>query len=282
MKELSRVKCFGGVQLQHEHEADTTRCTMQFSIYLPSKAESEKVPVLYWLSGLTCTDQNFVTKAGAQQFAQEYGVAIVCPDTSPRGEGVADDPEGAWDLGLGAGFYVNATEQPWGEHYHMYDYVVHELPALIEANFPVTGKKSISGHSMGGHGALVVGLNNANHYESISAFAPIVNPSQCPWGQKAFTHYLGHNQDSWLAYDATVLIENQAYDRVLPVMINQGLSDNFLQQQLLTKHFKSACDKVKYPIQLSIDEGYDHSYFYIASFIREHIAFHANALNTSL
>ncbi len=281
MKELSRVKCFGGFQLQYEHEAKTTNCTMQFSIFLPSLVESQKVPVLYWLSGLTCTDQNFVTKAGAQQYAEEYGVAIVCPDTSPRGEGVADDSDGAWNFGLGAGFYVNATQAPWDKHYRMYDYVVDELPAIIEANFPVTDKKSISGHSMGGHGALVIGMKNSLAYESISAFAPIVNPTQCPWGHKAFSNYLGEDKSVWKDYDATCLLESKVYDRALPIMINQGLSDSFLEEQLLTDHFKLACEKLDYPLTLSMDAGYDHSYFYIASFIGEHLAFHAKALHRS-
>ncbi len=280
MEQLSSVKIFGGWQEQYQHSAETTACDMVFSIFLPSKAASEKVHVLYWLSGLTCTDQNFVTKAGAQQFAEEHGIAIVCPDTSPRGEEVPDDEEGGWDFGLGAGFYVNATQAPWAKHYQMYDYVVEELPKLIEANFPVTDKKSISGHSMGGHGALVIGLRNAGAYESISAFAPIVNPTQCPWGHKAFGNYLGLDQDSWKQYDACELILSKQYQQQVPLMISQGLADSFLEEQLLPNNITLACEKVGYPISHSMDEGYDHSYFYIASFIKEHLVFHAEALHS--
>ncbi|AUW95936.1 S-formylglutathione hydrolase [Streptococcus pluranimalium] len=248
---------------------------MTFAIYLPPQVEMEKkVPVLYFLSGLTCTDENFSTKAGAQQYAAKYGMALVMPDTSPRGEAVADDE--AYDLGQGAGFYLNATEQPWAEHYRMYDYVVEELPALIEENFPVTDKRSIFGHSMGGHGALQIGLKNYEQYQSISAFSPIVNPSQVPWGQKAFTAYLGADKASWASYDSTHLLSQ--VDKTRPILIDQGLADDFYSEQLQPETFNKAAADNNIEVQLNLHAGYDHSYYFIASFVEEHIAFHAQNL----
>jgi len=272
---ISDVKMFGGKQQQFTHESISTNCTMQFAIYLPPQAsKTHKVPVLYWLSGLTCTDENFVQKAGAQRIAAELGMAIVCPDTSPRGDNVADDADKAYDLGLGAGFYVNATQAPWAEHYQMYNYVVSELPALIEANFPVTTQRAISGHSMGGHGALTIALKNSARYSSVSAFSPIVNPINCPWGQKALTAYLGENKSAWAEYDTCELIK-QASSHI-PMLVEQGLADNFLVEQLKPDNLLKAASEKGYALTLNQHEGYDHSYFFIASFIEEHLRFHAS------
>jgi S-formylglutathione hydrolase len=248
---------------------------MNFAIYLPPQAAHGPVPVLYWLSGLTCTEQNFITKAGAQRYAAEHGIAIVAPDTSPRGDDVADDA--AYDLGKGAGFYLNATQAPWAAHYRMHDYVAHELPALVEAHFPVTNARAISGHSMGGHGALTLALRNPGRYRSVSAFSPIVAPSQVPWGEKAFTAYLGADQATWQEWDAVALIAN-ATER-LPLRVEQGVGDEFLEKQLRPELLQAACDAVGYPLHLNLQPGYDHSYYFIASFIGDHVAWHAQYLH---
>jgi S-formylglutathione hydrolase len=274
LEQLSANKCFGGQQLRYRHLSPTLHCTMTFSLYLPPQAELHAVPVLYWLSGLTCSDENFVTKAGAQRWAAQYGVAIVCPDTSPRGEGVADDPEGAWDFGLGAGYYLNATRQPWRDHYQMYDYIVTELPELIAKNFPLdSARASIFGHSMGGHGALTIALKNPQTYRSVSAFSPICAPMQCPWGQKAFAHYLGNDPSQWRAYDTTELLRHARLQ--LPMRVDQGDADGFLHEQLKTGLLAQASKACGYDIDIKMQPGYDHSYFFIASFIEEHIRFHA-------
>ncbi len=280
MKLLSETKMFGGQQQRYTHHSRLNHCDMTFSVYLPPQAENHKVPVLYWLSGLTCNDENFVIKAGAQRYAAEYGIAIVTPDTSPRGEGVPDDPDGAWDFGLGAGFYLNATQAPWSTHYQMYDYITRELVALIENNFPVSDKKSISGHSMGGHGALSIALKNPQSYCSVSAFSPIVNPIACPWGKKAFSNYLGADEKAWQQYDTCCLIEASSHSesRHLPMLIDQGSDDDFLQEQLLTTNLQDVCSKHNYPVTINMNNGYDHSYFFIASFIGNHIKFHAREL----
>ena len=241
---------------------------MNFAIFLPPQAAERKLPVLYWLSGLTCNEQNFITKAGAQRYAAEHGVILVAPDTSPRGEDVPD-VEG-YDLGQGAGFYLNATQPPWATHYRMYDYVVSELPALIEASFPVSEVRGISGHSMGGHGALLVALKNPGRYRSVSAFAPIVAPSQVPWGERAFSTYLGSDRDAWRAWDATELLK-LAREK-LPLLIDQGDADEFLLQ--------AAADAAGHPLTFRLQPGYDHSYYFISSFIGEHIAHHARAFDT--
>lgn len=274
MERLERHAVFAGWQEVYKHQATTLKCAMNFSIYIPPHAAGEKLPVLYWLSGLTCNEQNFITKAGAQKYAAQHKIILVAPDSSPRGEGVADDA--AYDLGQGAGFYLNATEAPWAEHYQMYDYIVDELPALIDANFPSNGQQSIMGHSMGGHGALLIGLRNPERYQSISAFAPIVAPTQVPWGKKAFTAYLGTDETLWKAYDAVELV--QASQVQLPILIDQGGADNFLAEQLKPELFVQACNDRDYPLTLNIQEGYDHSYYFIASFIEQHIRFHANFL----
>ena len=274
MQRIEQRACFGGLQEVWTHRSIALNCQMQFAVYLPPQAQHGPVPVLYWLSGLTCTEQNFINKAGAQRYAAEHGIAIVAPDTSPRGDGVAD-AEG-YDLGQGAGFYVNATQAPWAAHYRMYDYVADELPALIEANFPVTDARAISGHSMGGHGALVLALRNPGRYRSVSAFAPIAAPSQAPWGERAFAAYLGDDRETWKAYDASALIAG-ASER-LPLLIDQGSADEFLAAQLRPELLQEACDAHAHPLTLRMQAGYDHSYYFIASFIGEHIAHHAAAL----
>lgn len=277
MKTLSSIRCFGGVQNQYEHESTTLACTMQFSVFLPPKAlAGERVPVLYWLSGLTCTDQNFATKAGAQRIAAELGLAIVMPDTSPRGDQVPDDTDKAYDFGLGAGFYVDATQAPWSAHYRMYSYIVEELPSLVEAELPVNDLRSISGHSMGGHGALTIALRNPSRYQAVSAFAPIVSPVDCPWGQKALGLYLGQDQQAWQAHDTVALIRAGAAQ--LPMRVDQGLADNFLATQLKTHLLENALKETGYRAEVHYHEGYDHSYYFIATFIEEHLRFHARYL----
>ena len=274
IERIEHRACFGGWQDVYRHHSDVLGCDMNFAVYLPPQAATQKLPVLYWLSGLTCTEQNFITKAGAQRYAAEHGVIIVAPDTSPRGDDVAD-AEG-YDLGKGAGFYVNATQAPWSRHYRMYDYVVAELPALVEANFPVSDARAISGHSMGGHGALVIALKNPGRYRSVSAFSPIVAPSQVPWGEKAFTAYLGEDRAAWKSYDATALIA-EASER-LPLLVNQGDADEFLANQLKPELLQAACAEAGHPLQLRLQPGYDHSYFFIASFIEDHLRHHGRAL----
>ncbi|MDR7068425.1 S-formylglutathione hydrolase [Pseudoxanthomonas japonensis] len=275
IERIEHRACFGGWQDVYEHASERLGCTMRFAVYLPPQAERGKLPVLYWLSGLTCTEQNFITKAGAQRYAAEHGVILVAPDTSPRGEDVAD-AEG-YDLGKGAGFYVNATQAPWSAHYRMYDYIVDELPALIEAHFPANGARAISGHSMGGHGALTIALKNPGRYRSVSAFSPIVGPSQVPWGEKAFGAYLGTDREGWKQYDAVELVRG-ASER-LPLLVDQGDADEFLHTQLKPDLLQAAADAVGHPLTLRLQPGYDHSYYFIASFIGEHIAHHAKALN---
>jgi len=274
MERIEHRACFGGWQDVYRHPSRVLGCTMNFAIYLPPQAAHGPVPVLYWLSGLTCTEQNFITKAGAQRYAAEHGIAIVAPDTSPRGEGVADDP--AYDLGQGAGFYINATRQPWAVHYRMHDYVVHELPELVQASFPVNAARSICGHSMGGHGALVAALRHPGRYRSVSAFAPICAPSQVAWGQKVFSHYLGEDTAAWREWDACELIAG-AGER-LPLLVDQGSDDEFLDSGLRPQLLQAAAEAAGHPLQLRMHPGYDHSYYFIASFIGEHIAHHAAAL----
>lgn len=276
IESISSTKAFGGWHKQYSHHSSTLNCAMRFAIYLPPQAESQAVPVLYWLSGLTCTDENFMQKAGAQRIAAELGMAIVAPDTSPRGEGVADDPDGAYDFGLGAGFYLNATKPPFSQHYQMYDYVVNELPALIEAHFPVTEQRSISGHSMGGHGALTIALKNPHRYNSLSAFSPICHPMDCPWGIKAFRGYLGDDQQQWLQYDSCELMAKS--QQFVPALVDQGSKDNFLDEQLKPQILVQAAKNKGYPLELRMQPGYDHSYYFIATFIEDHLRFHAKHL----
>lgn len=279
MNIISTNNCFGGKQEKYSHRSEVLSCEMTFSVYLPPQAKDNAVPIIYWLSGLTCTDDNFVQKAGAQRYAAEAGVAIVCPDTSPRGDAVPDDPEGAYDFGLGAGFYVDATEEPWSKNYQMYSYITSELPAVLSSSgLPLqTENSSIMGHSMGGHGALTIALKNPGLYKAVSAFAPICSPLNCPWGEKALSNYIGADRESWLDYDSCALIA-KAQEK-LPILIDQGDADDFLSAQLKPELIKLACDKAEYPLTLRMQSGYDHSYFFIASFIGDHIKHHAKFLN---
>lgn len=276
MERVEHYASFGGAQEVWQHHSTVLDCSMRIGVYLPPQAAKAPCPVLYWLSGLTCTEQNFITKAGAQQFAAKHGIIVVAPDTSPRGEGVANDE--AYDLGQGAGFYLNATQAPWAAHYRMYDYVVTELPALIESHFPATQVRSISGHSMGGHGALVVALKNPGRYRSVSAFSPIVAPSRVPWGEKAFAAYLGNDREAWKEWDASELVARAKGGEQLLLRIEQGGADQFLAEQLQPQLLSEACERVGHPCDIRIHPGYDHSYYFIASYIGEHFQHHAAAL----
>ena len=274
LKLIGKHRSFGGEQCKYRHYSEVLQCDMTFSIYLPSNKEKKKIPLIWWLSGLTCTDDNFSQKSGFQRLAEKYQVAVMIPDTSPRGEHVADDD--GWDLGQGAGFYVNATQDPWAKHYNMYTYIVDELTAIASTLVPdFSGEESIMGHSMGGHGALIIGIKNAARFKAISAFAPILSPSQVPWGIKAFSTYLGEDKASWKEWDATELIKNNIDSP--PIYITQGLEDEFYEIQLNEDNFlKNANTKI---VTYQKVEGYDHSYFTIASFMEDHIKFHKNNLN---
>ncbi len=278
LKKISSQKVFEGWHQQFSHYSANTNCTMRFGIFLPPQANKKnKVPVIYWLSGLTCTDENFMQKAGALKKAAELGFAIVAPDTSPRGDDIPDDPKKAYDFGIGAGFYINATQAPWRENYQMYAYVVDELPALIEANFPVSQKRALSGHSMGGHGAFMIALKNPEKYSSVSAFSPISNPINCPWGKKAFSHYLGDDESKWKDYDSSKLMRLQK--KGPPAFVDQGSADNFLEEQLHPHALTKSAQESGYPLTLRMQAGYDHSYYFISTFIDEHLQFHADHLN---
>lgn len=277
MERVEQHASFGGRQEVWKHASAALGCEMRLGIYLPEAAlRGEDCPVLYWLSGLTCTEQNFITKANAQEHAARHGIIVVAPDTSPRGADVADDA--AYDLGQGAGFYLNATQQPWAAHYRMQDYVAEELPALVERHFPTTMARGIFGHSMGGHGALVTALRHPGRYRSVSAFSPIVAPSQVPWGVKAFTRYLGEDRAAWQAWDAVQLVAS-AKER-LPLLVDQGEADEFLQAQLRPDLLRAACDAAGHALTLRLRPGYDHSYYFVATFLGEHFAHHARALRT--
>lgn len=276
INEISANKSFEGWHKQFTHSSSVLNCEMRFAVYLPPQMEQgKKVPVLYWLSGLTCTDENFMQKAGAHRMAAELGMMIVAPDTSPRGDDVADDD--GYDLGKGAGFYVNATQEPWSKHYQMYDYVTRELPQIIEGSFSVSDKKAIAGHSMGGHGALMIALRNPEMFVSASAFSPIVNPMNCPWGQKAFTAYLGDDKDEWQQYDSCYLL--QQAEQHTPMLISQGQADQFLVEQLKTEALEVIAHEKSAPVTVERHDGYDHSYYFIASFIEQHLKFHAEYLS---
>ncbi|ESO92858.1 hypothetical protein LOTGIDRAFT_120210 [Lottia gigantea] len=278
MTEVSSNKMFGGWQKVFSHQSKELKCTMKFGIYLPPSANGGKVPVLYYLSGLTCTEQNFVTKAGAQKYASEHGIILVAPDTSPRGVNIEGEDD-SYDFGSGAGFYVNATQDKWKNHYRMYSYITEELPALINEKFPtISDRQSITGHSMGGHGALICTLKNPGKYRSVSAFSPICNPMNCPWGEKAFTGYLGSDKTAWKEYDACELSKTYSGPQ-LNILIDQGKADNFLtQNQLLPESLVQVCSDKAIPISLRMQEDYDHSYFFIATFIEDHIKHHAKYL----
>jgi S-formylglutathione hydrolase len=277
LKLEKQYKSFGGKLGFYSHQSSACNSEMKFTVYQPPQAQTQPVPVLYFLSGLTCTEENFMAKAGAQQFAAKYGLMLVAPDTSPRDTGIPGEDE-SWDLGSGAGFYVDATAAPWNSHYRMYSYVVDELPNLIAANFPaIPEKQGIFGHSMGGHGALICALKNGGRYLSVSAFAPICAPVRCPWGQKIFANYLGSNKEIWRAWDASELVLDKPYNR--PILIDCGTADTYLADgQLLPDAFADACAKAGQPLTLRMQEGYDHSYYFVASFMEDHIRHHAAVL----
>lgn len=276
MEMLEEHRCYGGWQQRWQHHSTTLNCPMTFSLFLPPEGKKTPPPVLYWLSGLTCNDENFTTKAGAQRVAAELGIVLVMPDTSPRGEDVANDA--AYDLGQGAGFYLNATQAQWAAHYRMYDYLRDELPALIQEQFNVSERCAISGHSMGGHGALMLALKNPGQYCSASAFAPIVNPSRVPWGKKAFSAYLGDDIARWAEWDSTELLLASRAEAPVPLLIDQGDNDQFLADQLQPAVFAEAARQKDWPLTLRIQPGYDHSYYFIATFIEDHLRFHAEHL----
>jgi len=276
LKKVSESRCFGGLQQVWSHESAQTACTMRFGLFLPPQAARGRVPAMWWLSGLTCTEENFIAKAGAQRVAAELGMALVVPDTSPRGVELPGDRD-AWDFGVGAGFYVDATREPWSRHYRMRSYLDDELRALVEGEFPVDGTRTaMSGHSMGGHGALLTALRHPGRYRSVSAFAPISSPTQVPWGQEALGAYLGGDREAWKAYDACELITRTAEH--LPLRVDQGLDDEFIDRSLRPDRLKDACEKAGHPLDLRLHAGYDHSYYFVASFIGEHVAYHAEAL----
>jgi len=276
----SRHRCFGGMVSFARHRSEATGTEMAFAVFAPPQAEAGPVPVLIYLAGLTCTEETFMVKAGAQRMAAELGLMLVAPDTSPRGEGVPDDAQGAYDLGLGAGFYLDATETPWAEHYRMESYVTRDLPAAVFANFPGDpDAQGIFGHSMGGHGALTLGLKRPEIYKSLSAFAPIAAPTRCPWGEKAFSNYLGDDRKAWKAYDATEIVKSLRDPAARPdILIDQGLGDQFLERELNPDLFEQACRDRGLPLTLRRHEGYDHGYYFIASFMEDHLRHHARLL----
>ena len=274
LKLIEQHRSFGGQQYKYSHYSEVLKCDMTFSIYLPQNKEGKQIPLIWWLSGLTCTDDNFTQKSGFQRLADKYNVAVVMPDTSPRGEDVPDD-EG-WDLGQGAGFYLDATKEPWAKNYKMYTYITEELSKIVKELVPnFSGKESIMGHSMGGHGALVLGMKNSSRFKAISAFAPIVSPSNVPWGIKAFTTYLGEDKSTWKQWDATELIKQ---DYVPPILIHQGDKDNFYEEHLKEDTFLKNVNETGKEVDYRKVDGYDHSYFFIATFLEDHFDFHMKYL----
>jgi len=276
---ISEHGCFGGTQGFYRHVSEEIGLAMQFSVFQPMQATSGPVPVLFFLAGLTCTEETFMIKAGAQRYAAEHGIMLVTPDTSPRNTGI-DGVADSWDFGNGAGFYLDATQAPWSEHFRMYSYVVHELRKTILKEFPARADRiGIFGHSMGGHGALTLALRNPDIYRSVSAFAPILAPSHCPWGQKAFGNYLGADRSAWDQYDATALIQNARMPFPQDILIDQGLSDKFLAVELLPERFEAACLQANQPLTLRRHAGYDHGYYFISTFMEDHLKFHSQILN---
>jgi S-formylglutathione hydrolase len=274
MDVISENRCFGGVQGVYKHAAQTTGCEMTFGLFLPEEAEDTPVPVLWYLSGLTCTHENAMVKAGAQAWAAEQGIALVFPDTSPRGDGVADDPN--YDLGQGAGFYVNATQQPWAPHFQMWDYIAEELPKIITANFNVDeSRQSITGHSMGGHGALTLAMGLPGRFRSVSAFSPICHPTAGDWGRKQLSAYLGEDESLWAKHDATLMMREVGLD--IPLLVDTGSADQFIDL-LMPEALAEAVMKRRLPADLRLQKGYDHSYFFVSSFMEDHVSFHAEAL----
>ncbi len=277
---LSETNCFGGRIGFYKHESTVNNCSMRFSVFVPPQAAKGKVPVLTFLSGLTCTEENFMVKSGAQKYAAELGIMLVSPDTSPRGEGVPDDPDGDYDFGLGAGFYLNATQEPWSRHYHMYDYVMQELQPAVFDNFPGDATRhGLTGHSMGGHGALTIGLKHPDVFRSLSAFAPICTTLHSPWGQKALGYYLGSDTSTWSEYDACEVARNVddggSFSKIL---VDQGTADIYLEEQLRPKLFEAACTDSGLPLELRMHNGYDHGYYFISTFIEDHLRHHAALL----
>ena len=279
LETVSQAIMFGGVQSVYRHRSAATGTNMEFSVFVPCHDEDINLPVLFYLSGLTCNWENFTVKAGAQRYAAKHGVIIIAPDTSPRGDGIPDDQ--AYNFGQGAGFYVNATESPWKDYFRMYEYIVNELPSIVSANFNNdTSRVGIFGHSMGGHGALTIALKNPAIFTSVSAFSPIVAPSQVPWGEKAFTGYLGPNKDHWKEHDACALVQSAGWQH--DILIDQGLADQFLVEQLKPELFEQACAASGVPLTLRRHKGYDHSYYFIATFVGDHIKWHAERLTGKL
>lgn len=273
---ISEHRCFGGLQRYYAHESRECRTEMRFSVYLPPQCEQRAVPVLYYLAGLTCTEETFMIKAGAQRLAAELGIMLVTPDTSPRKPRIPGD-DASWDFGIAAGFYVDSTQAPWSDHYRMYSYVTRELPELVRSlGVARADRQGIFGHSMGGHGALICALKNRDQYRSVSAFAPISAPMQCPWGQKAFTGYLGEDRETWRAYDASELVAAQRYDDT--ILVDQGTADKFLTEQLKPELFEAACRKSGTKLTLRRQEGYDHGYYFISTFMADHLKHHAERL----
>ena len=277
LKVVSRSRCFGGTQFTYQHQSSETGTLMQFGAFVPPQADQHPAPVLWYLSGLTCTEENFIVKAGAQRIAAELGLLLIAPDTSPRGDEVPGDPTNSYDFGLGAGFYVDATQLPWSRNYRMASYVERELPALISSELPAdVTRQSIMGHSMGGHGALTIALRNRAGYVSVSAISPICSPMNCPWGEKALNGYLGSNKENWRKYDACALLDDGA--RLTELLVDQGAADQFLGIQLKPQLLERACARAGVPLTLRVHEGYDHSYFFISTFIEDHLRWHAQRL----
>ena len=273
LKKVSDSRCFGGSQQVWSHESEATGCTMRFGLYLPPQAAHGRVPALWWLSGLTCTEENFIVKAGAQRVAAELGLALVIPDTSPRGITLPGDRD-SWDFGVGAGFYVDATREPWSHHYRMRRYITTELRALVEAEFALDARRTaMSGHSMGGHGALTIALTMPDWIRSVSAFAPIASPMRCPWGEKALTGYLGEDRQAWAAYDTTCLLQTRGWSGP-PILVDQGQADPFLETQLRPDLIEQACASAGVALHLRRQPGYDHGYFFVSSFIEDHLRHH--------
>ncbi|MGB5256246.1 MAG: S-formylglutathione hydrolase [Woeseiaceae bacterium] len=282
MEIINETGCFGGRIGFYRHSSKANDCAMQFSVFVPPQAADGKVPVLTFLSGLTCTEENFMVKSGAQRVAAELGLILVSPDTSPRGEGVPDDPDGDYDFGLAAGFYLNATEEPWSGHYHMYDYITEELPSAIFDNFPGDPERhGLCGHSMGGHGALTIGLRNPGQYQSLSAFAPICTTLDSPWGKKALGYYLGSDTSTWQQYDACAVARDVADATMFgKILIDQGADDPFLAEQLKPELFQAAAARSGLNVELRVHPGYDHGYYFISTFIEDHLRHHATALGS--
>jgi S-formylglutathione hydrolase len=280
LETISEHGCFGGRMVFCRHHSSVNNCDMQFSVFVPPQAESQKAPVLWFLSGLTCTEETFMIKSGAQKFAAELGLILISPDTSPRGDDVPDDPDGAYDFGIAAGFYLNATQDPWAANFQMYDYVTRELPEIVFSEFPGDAdRQGIFGHSMGGHGSLTIGLKNPGTFKSISAFAPICSPMNCPWGQKALGNYLGGDQSNWPEYDATELVKRLGDSRPQSkILIDQGMDDQFLEQELHPHLFEAACAEKSLDLELRRHDGYDHGYYFISTFMEDHLMHHAGLL----